>query len=283
MPASHTNKRNLKPLKITIMIIAAPFLFIFGLIVGNFTSSVSISLDSLSYLITAIATVAIATLTFVLAVETWRLREAQSNQLKELKRENIRPNISIQLENSHVGMNFVNVKISNLGKGIAKKVVIRFLDNADNIIPLNSNDPIVEKFRKLAIFRQGIQSMGIGQKISSFVFSFIDLSKELDGDIFTPCLNIVVDFEDIEGTPYQNAFTIDFAQYEGLQELGSGDPTHQIAEEIKKIREKLGVIAGNAKGRMSVDIFSAKDRDTELERTKQNIEMQKNRMNNLGQ
>ncbi len=254
------------PLLITSMAVAIPLIFILGLVVGkHLWGNSTLTADSASSWVSAIATVAIAILTFILAKETWYLRETQIQQLNELKRENIRPNIGIQLESSQVGMNFVNVKISNFGKGIAKKVVFSFLGRDGLCIPENQ-DVVVEKFRKLAIFRQGIESMGINQVISSFLFSFIDLGKELNGDIFKPYLNIIVTFEDVEGTLYNNAFTIDFAQYEGITELG-GDALHEIASETKKIREHVGKIVGNFNGRIGVDVFSAGDRQVEgLER-----------------
>lgn len=265
------------PLMVTTMALIAPLLFILGIVIGNqLQGNPTLTSDSISSWLSAIATVAIAILTFILAKETWYLREAQIKQLEELKRENIRPNIGIQLESSPAGVNFVNVKISNFGKGIAKKVVIRFLDSNGNEVQ-KDKDVVVEKFRRLAIFRQGIQSMGIGQEITSYIFSFIDLGRELDGEIFKPILNIKVDFEDVEGTPYTNAFTIDFAQYEGITELG-GNALHQMSTEIKKIREYLGNIAGITHGRIGVDVFNADDRQAESETQKKWIEEQKKKV-----
>lgn len=273
MPLEKSHEKSLIPLMVTSMAVVAPLLFILGLVVGNqLQGNSSLTADSISSWISAIATVAIAILTFILAKETWYLREAQIRQLEELKRENIRPNIGIQLESSSVGMNFVNVKVSNLGKGIARKVSIRFLDRTGNEVP-NDVDVVVEKFRKLAIFRQGIQSMGIGQEISSFVFSFIGLGKELNGEIFKPYLSIAIEFEDVEGNPYRNSFTIDFAQYEGISELG-GDALHQMATEMKKIREQIGKITGRSGGKLGVDVFVSEDRKAELEATQKWIEEQ---------
>jgi hypothetical protein len=262
MPLERFNEKSLIPLMVITMALTMPLLFFLGIVIGNqLQGNSSLTADSISSWLSAIATMAIAILTFILAKETWYLREAQIRQLEELKRENIRPNIGIQLESSPVGMNFVNVKISNLGKGIARNVSIRFLDRSGTEVPKDV-DRVVEKFRKLAIFRQGIQSMGIGQEISSFVFSFIDLGKELNGDIFKPYLNIAIDFEDVEGNPYSNSFIIDFSQYEGISELG-GNALHQIASEIKKIREQLGKVTGRSGGKIGVDIFDSKDRKAE--------------------
>lgn len=271
------SERSLLPLLVTSMAVITPLLFILGLVVGNqLQGNSSLSADSVSSWVSAIATVAIAILTFVLAKETWYLREAQILQVAELKRENIRPNVSVQLERSHVGINFHNVKISNLGKGIARKIAFNFFDRAGN--PVNDDrDVIVNKLRKLAIFRQGIESMGIGQTFSSFVINFIELHKELNGEIFRGYLSILVSFEDVEGNPYTNTFAIDFAQFEGISELGGGDALYQLATETKKIQEHLGRVARHSNGRIAVDVFNTADRQAEEEETRAWLNEQRGR------
>lgn len=265
------------PLIITSMAVFAPLLFILGLVVGNqLQGTGSLSADSLSSWLSAISTVAIAILTFILAKETWYLREAQIQQLAELKRENIRPNVGVQLESSQVGTNFINVKISNLGKGIARKISFKFLDRQGNQVT-EKQDVVVNKFLKLGIFRLGIESMGIGQVISSFVFSFYDLGKDLNGEIFKPYLSISIDFEDIEGTSYTNTFAVDFGQFEGTGELGS-DPLHKMATEIQKIREFISKVVSN-NNRIDVNVYSSSDRHDEAEETRKWIEQQKYKTN----
>jgi hypothetical protein len=274
MANGRNTEKNLMPLLITSMAVIAPLLFFLGLVVGNqLQGNGSLSADSLSSWLSAIATVAIAVLTFILAKETWYLREAQIDQLEDLKRENIRPNVGVQLESSQVDMNFINVKISNLGKGIARKISFTFLDRQGNQVTENQ-DVVVDKFLKLGIFRLGIESMGIGQIVSSYVFSFIDLGRDLKGEIFKPYLSIAIKFEDIEGTPYTNTFAIDFTQFEGTSELGS-DPSHKIATDIQKIRESIEKVAGNSNRRIGVDVYSSSDRHDEAEETRKWIEEQR--------
>lgn len=264
----------LSPLTIIWLALAAPLLVVLGFVFGEqMHGKITLTTDSITSWISAIATVAIAVLTFILAKETWYLREAQTKQLEELKRENIRPSISIKLEGSSAGLNFINVIVSNLGKGIARKVSIKFFDNLGNEIPKNT-DVVVEKFRKLGIFNHGIQSMGIGQEISSFVFSFFDLDKELKDDIFKPILNMTVIFEDIEGYIYTNDFTIDFSQYEGMSELG-GNALYEIAQNTKKISESFGKIARNSNGRVGVDVFYSEDRQKESDKTREWMDKQR--------
>lgn len=253
------------PTLLTSMAVVVPLLFILGMVVGNqLQGNSSLTADSISSWLSAIATVAIAILTFILAKETWYLREAQMLQVAELKRENIRPNVSVELERSHVGLNFNNVKISNLGKGIARKIRFTFFDREGKPVD-DDRDVIVNKFRTLSIFRRGIESMGVGQTFSSFLLNFVELHKELGGDIFKGYLDIAVAFEDVEGNEYTNAFIIDFAQYQGVTELGGGDALYELVSEVKKIQEHLGRVMRYSKGRLEVNVFDTADRQRETE------------------
>jgi uncharacterized membrane protein YidH (DUF202 family) len=273
---SSAAERSLMPLLITSMAVIAPLLFILGLVVGNqLQGNATLTADSISSWLSAIATVAIAILTFILAKETWYLREAQIQQLQELKRENIRPNVEVALKSSPVGMNFINVEVANLGKGIARKTKFTFFGRDGKALS-QSEDVVASKFKKLAIFNLGIESIGIGQSISSYLFSFIELGKELNGEIFKPFLSIHIDFEDVEGTQYHNEFAIDFAQYEGITELG-GDAMHQISSEIKKLREYVGKVTGHSHGRLAVNVYSEENRAQEDAETRAWLEEQRRR------
>lgn len=253
--------RRSAPLLVTGAIVIATFLFCLGLFIGK--GGALLSADSLSSWVSAVATAAIGVLTFVLAVETWRLREAQTQQLAELRRENIRPDVSVALAKSPVGVHFMNVEVSNLGKGIARKIRFEFLDKNNNPVAPDTA-PIVKVFQKLAMFRLGIESMGINQELKTFIFSFLELGKELNDEIFSPFLNMRIRFEDVEGNEYINAFVVDFAQYEGFSEVG-GDPLHQLSVELKSVRELFAKVIGSSSNqRLSVNVFGSADREAEV-------------------
>jgi hypothetical protein len=270
MLTSKKIKKSFIPLFVVSAIVIVPLLFTIGFIIGN-QVPIKVALsntDSIATWLSAIATIVIAGLTFILAKETWYLREAQIQQLSELKSENIRPNVSIQLESSRVDANFMNVKVSNLGKGIAKKIVFEFLDKQGNQIHENHDEYVViEKFRKLAIFRLGIESMGINQVISSYIFNFIHLHDELKIDITKPYFDITIKFEDTEGNSYTNIFAIDFMEFEGISKIvGDEDALHQISKELKKISEHIENITGNSSQRIGVNVFNTTDRKDEREK-----------------
>ena len=104
-------------------LVSAPLIYILGIVTGSqIQLSAILTADSLSSWVAALATVAIAVLTFILAKETWYLREAQIEQVNSLRKENIRPAVSVTLKNSDIAFNLMMVNLSNLGKGIARNV-----------------------------------------------------------------------------------------------------------------------------------------------------------------
>lgn len=229
-------------------------------IVGNNEGLIG---GSISDWLTAMATVAVTGLTFVLAKDSWQLRLLQIAQIRELQLESIRPNVSVHLEPSHVGVNFMNVKISNLGKGIARQVSFELIERNGTPIPQGQN-VVADKFLKLAVFRKGVQSLGVNQVITSFLFSVPQMSGEIGGKIFEQYIGVRASFQDVEGNNYANEFSIDFAEFEGITELG-GSPIYNMSNELKKIREQLSRSLGSSAGRIGVDVYTSSDREIESE------------------
>lgn len=257
------------PVLVVCGLIAITISLIAGVIIGALVpGSVTAAQDSLSGWVTTVATVVICVLTIVLAVETWRLRAIQTSQIQALMLEGIRPNVSIELNGSHVGMSFMNLSVANSGKGIARKIRFQFLDREGRPVT-PEEDPIVKVFHKLSMFRLGIQSLGINQELKSFLFSFLKLSDDIGAGAFTPFVNILITFEDTEGHEYSNAFVIDFAQFEGFSQIG-GDSLNQLATEVKLIREQLAKF-GSGFDRMAVNVFDNSDRIVEQELMAQRI------------
>ncbi|MGL6287212.1 hypothetical protein [Aeromonas hydrophila] len=267
-------EKSLLPLLTVIAAVAAPLIFILGLAFGaNFGNKEGLIGGSISDWLTATATIAVTALTFVLAKESWQLRLLQIAQIRELQLESIRPNVSVHLEPSHVGVNFMNVKVSNLGKGIARQVMFELIDRNGTLISQGQNK-VVDKFLKLAVFRKGVQSLGVNQVITSFLFSVPQLSGEIGGKIFEQYVGVRTKFQDVEGNDYINEFSIDFAELEGITELG-GSPIYNISMEIKKIREQLRRSLGSSARRIGVDVYTSTDREAELEERVAWIEEQK--------
>ncbi|MBB1378783.1 hypothetical protein [Pseudoalteromonas sp. SR43-2] len=256
------NERSLIPLMTVIGLVSVPLIYILGIATGSQIQLSSIfATDSLSSWVAALATVAIAVLTFILAKETWYLREAQIEQINSLRKENIRPAVSVTLKNSDIAFNLMMVNLSNLGKGIARNISFKFIDKSGTEIS-EGNNVIVDLFLNLHVFSNGMHSLGINQSIDSFLFSFYDLKGKLeDNDIFTPFFTIIVSYSDVEGNIYTNELTIDFAEFKGITEIGGGNPLHKMAEDLKKLREQIEKMTSSSPKKLHVNTYTSRDRE----------------------
>jgi len=249
--------------------------FVFGVFIGNTLPGPNIfSQDTLSSWVTAAATVMITVLTFILAVETWRLRAAQSAQIENLHRESIQPSVSLSLNTNSAGIHFMDAKVANTGKGIAKNIQFLFRDKS-GASATDETEPIIKSFKKLAMFEHGIESLGVGQELSSFVFSFLELGAELGQDIFSPYLSVLISYEDVEGYYYKNTFSVNFIQFKGISKLGSS-PIEEISKEIQKFRQIFEKVS-NSNKRLGVDVYDFQDRKIETEEFQAMIEEQRRR------
>lgn len=253
-------------------IASSTLFFVFGVFIGNALPRANMfAQDTLSSWVTSAATVVITVLTFILAVETWRLRAAQTQQILNLHRESIQPSVSLALNNNAAGIHFMDAVVKNTGKGIAKNLRFKFL-NQNGSLPTANDEPIIKVFKKLAMIEHGVDSLGVGQELSSFVFSFLQLSNEIGQDIFSPYLNILISYEDVEGNRYTNSFSMNFIQFKGMSKLGNG-PAEIISSEIKMLRKALEKVSGSNQ-RLGVDVYSARDRGIEAEEHRLWIEQQ---------
>jgi hypothetical protein len=125
------------------------------------------------------------------------------------------------------------------------------------------------------MFEHGIESLGVGQELSSFVFSFLELGSEIGQDIFSPYLNVVISYEDVEGHSYRNTFAVDFIQFKGMSKLGNS-PAEEISKEIQKFRQIFEKV-GNSNSRLGIDVYDSQDREIEAENIQAMIEGQRRR------
>ncbi|AAZ24722.1 hypothetical protein [Colwellia psychrerythraea] len=267
MKSDSKNERTLLPFVVLTGVVVAPIIFIAGIIFGTeLNASIVLTSDSLSSWVAAIATVSIAVLTFILAKETWHLRNAQIEQLNEIKKESMRPNVVVNVQPSMVSISFWDVVIQNLGKGIAQNVNFEF-KNIDGTVATDENNHLITIFSKLSLFENGCSSLGLGQSIKSFLFGFGDLKRDVgDADLFEQKIRLIIKFEDAEGNPYINSLDIDFNDYKGVSTLGGAtDPTYSIFKELENIRKLFEPVFKTGFKRLKIDSFNSKDREQEVE------------------
>lgn len=270
MNTERKNERTLLPFVVLTGVVVAPIIFIAGIIFGSeLNTSLVLTSDSLSSWVGAIATVSIAVLTFILAKETWHLRNAQIEQLNEIRKEAMRPNVVVNVQPSMVSISFWDVVIQNLGKGIAQNVTFEF-KNVDGTVATPENNHLIIIFGKLSLFENGCSSLGLGQSIKSSLFGFGDLERDVgDADLFEQKISLIIKFEDAEGNSYKNSLDIDFKDYKGVSTLGgSTDPTYSIFKELESIRKIFEPVFKNGSKRLKVDSFNSQDRQQEKEQQK---------------
>lgn len=267
MNTDRKNERTLLPFVVLTGVVVAPIIFIAGLIFGTeLNTSIVLTSDSLSSWVGAIATVSIAVLTFILAKETWHLRSAQIEQLNEIKKEAMRPNVVVNVQPSMVSISFWDVVIQNLGKGIAQNVTFEF-KNIDGTVATTENNHLKTIFGKLSLFENGCSSLGLGQSIKSFLFGFGDLKRDVgEVELFDQKIRLMIKFEDADGNPYINLLDIDFNDYKGVSTLGgSTDPTYSIFKELENIRKIFEPVFKRGNKRLKIDSFNSQDRKQEME------------------
>ena len=273
------NETEEKPLWVVLALIGlllVPVIFIIGLVIAiNVDGNISLSTDTISSWISAISTVAIAVLTFILARETWYLRLAQIRQINELRKEAIRPNLEFYLLSAPASFQFMNIHIENNGKGVARN--IKFTFSGENNAPFTENEQsVVDKLHEINILRNGMLGLGSGKQRTSFVFSFIELADRMGDDAFDIRINVSMTYEDSEGRAYNSESVVDFSEFKGVREIGGGNPTYNLYQETKKIREIFqSAQGGMSSERINVNLFSSEDRKREQDAIRKRIEEQR--------
>ncbi|WP_447955630.1 hypothetical protein [Vreelandella sp. EE7] len=179
---------------------------------------------------TSAATVAIAILTMVLAIETWRMRNQQHEQIKKEVINSVRPLVVVEISEGRV-INDRIILIKNMGKGIAFDVGFEVTGEGNSP---EAEEKIIKNISDHGFIKRGMRNLGIGQVVDSHVFMFPEIGK---GGM-EACINIKVSFKDIYGTAYENKFIFDMAEHENTNRLG-GKPENERNDHLKKIAETL--------------------------------------------
>lgn len=251
-------------LTIVILVLLVPMAFMAGaVLVSSFQDSFTLTADSLSSWVSALATVAIAILTFILAKETWYLREAQSAQLEQVQRDSIRPYIDFSLVHSQVDISLIDMKIANYGRGVAKNIRFTLLDDVCGLSAVVQN-PIVDSIFKMGAVSVGISNLGIGQVYKTYVFSFIEVMNEIgEEETFSTRFSLAVSYQDMYGFEYRDVVLVDLSSFSGVADVGGGDPKYKISKSLEKMASWMEGLTRGAGRRLRVDSYSQEDRERE--------------------
>ncbi|WP_311945598.1 hypothetical protein [Halomonas piscis] len=211
-----------------ISIISSGIVIILFLVLAK--SRATESLIEYTSIVSASATVAIAILTLVLAIETWRMRNQQYSQIQKDKVNSVRPLVVVELAEGRV-INDRMIVIKNLGRGIAFDVNFEIAGEGRCH---HVEDKIINYISEHGFIKRGMRNLGIHQIVESHAFLF----NELGEDLFEACINIHVIFKDIYGNQYDNRFSFDMSEYENTNRLG-GKPENERNDHLKQISKTL--------------------------------------------
>ncbi len=166
-------------------------------------------------------TAIVAFSTAVYAYLTWKL----VGETKEMRKAQTEPNISITVEPREEWINFMDIKIMNIGSGPAYDVKFKI-------------EPDFEfskgHFLSQKKVMKEINYLAPNQKIQFFLTSLAENFHEKMKKPF----KISAEYKNKSDDSFNEDFIIDFAQFEGMSQLGE-PPLHKIAKNIEDIKSDI--------------------------------------------
>ena len=204
----------------------------------------------ISGFITALATLALVFVTFVLAKYTKRLTEASAN-----------PQVVVILKRSRWSMLHIDLEVENTGNATAFDVVSNF--DPPLIVDKNNHDETPAPFSKISVLKPG-------QSLQSFLGDYVNY-KNTKYSVETSW-SLKPGGEKRESINY--VMDVSYLEYSSTLGGGLGDPAIAIASEFKKIREgMLPFFKGSRRAEMN--IHTQEDRKNQAEASWKNYERQK--------
>lgn len=189
-------------------------------------------------LATAIATFALWRVTRVLAVETKRMADASAQPQVVA---NVVPN---QWSTIHLDIN-----VENTGNATAFDIEITFDPPLENGEARQSDLPI--PFQRISLLKPG-------QQMTSYLSDV--------GDYLDKNFNVQITWKLRPNADHREilSYWLNMSDYKGVSYLGSRDPSVQIADQIKKLRDDWKRVANGSK-KVRSDVFTSADRQREKE------------------
>ena len=151
--------------------------------------------------------------------------------MRELQTE---PAISIWLEPSEHGVNFLNFIIENKGQGAALNVRL-------------TATPDFQRFKdqylsELGMFKHGIQHLAPGQRITFFLTSILEDIHGAGPDLSRLDFVVRAAYESTVGRKFDQAFPIHFESFAGFGTIGD-PPLISIARDLAKLQKDIAHLA----------------------------------------
>lgn len=200
-------------------------------------------------LVSALATVAIAVLTFRLASENRRLRQAGEE-----------PDVVAYLSPHPDGNGAVNIIFANIGAGPAKAVSFQFQCEPDDF----------KDHRVLVTNEEGRAAINVlpqGEKLTVLFGVGFELYGKIGDKNIDPLkkFKVEITYQSLGGKKKRSTSEIDIKQFDGLAGLTNKPAIRGIEQALQNIDKKFGVVASASKA--FVDFVNVKTlKDTHIQR-----------------
>lgn len=181
-----------------------------------------------------------AVLVAITAYYAWQTRKTV-RAMEEANEASNRPIVSINLQDRVESVSFVDLCITNAGKGLARDISFEVIGDDIEINAYNVDRK--QPLSNYQVLRMGMKVLAPGETRKYWILSVIGRADELRASDTT--IKVKYYGNDRENNPYTDEFKLDFFELpEGR--LG-GDPFYSIAKEQEKIVTHLKSIADEVK------------------------------------
>lgn len=221
----------------------------------EFLNKNSGGLSAIFSAVVTLTTVIYAWLTARLFFETRQMRQVQTE-----------PRLQVTYKTREEWINFIDISVKNIGLGSAHNVQFTLEALSSN----SSVDEMIEALKRLGALKNGLLYLGPSHMYASFWTSLADGSgNKIDSIIKVNCR-----YESSIGTKYQHDFILDLSELKGSSAIGE-PPLLKISKHLETIEKDIhSTISGY--NRMSVNVFSQKDRESENEALKERFRKERN-------
>jgi hypothetical protein len=195
--------------------------------------------------LTAVATIALFAVTWVLARETRRMAEVGSQ-----------PHVVATLEPGRWSLRHLDLRVANTGNAPAYEVEVSFSPE----LTAGADGP-KQPLTKLSVLRPG-------QVIAGYAGEYTALNKQ-------KAYEVTVEWRRKRGAAVErNSYTLSLADYDHYGTLGASDPLVQMAQDLRHIKGDLHrVFAGSR--RLAVETYTQHDRERQRAERERALEQQR--------
>ena len=179
-------------------------------------------IENISTIVIAISAFVTAGATIVLAIITARYVRLTNETLKATNK----PEVILFLRYSR---NSISLCVQNIGTGYASDV--EFDGDLSFVSTRFGHKPV--KLEKLDLFKKGINYLGCGHKVDTFLCHTGDVR-----DLKKRSFKIIVSYKDSANKPFQQLFSFDIGNWENTSQFISPH-TDDVANAVEKVAQQL--------------------------------------------